>query len=114
LARDKLPRRLGTNATAAQLDEWCNDLGANEGNRANVAVWRLSQASAEKVVAIVRARLKPTNRPRTEQIEKWIKDLDDEKFAVRDRASKALAAAGDDAKTALDGARKKPQSPEAQ
>ena len=57
--------------------------------------------------------MKPTARPCAEQIGKWIADLGDEKFAVRNRAAKALAAAGDDVKPALEDALKKPISDEA-
>src|SRR5262249_41079108 len=104
LAGEKLPRRLGVLATAAQLDAWWSDLGASEGNRANVAIWRLSEAPAEKVVAAARRWLKKPARPSAEQVEQWIRDLDDPKFAVRDRASRALAAAGTDVKAALENA----------
>src|SRR5205823_4996215 len=112
LARDNLPRRLGTDATAEQLAGWWNDLGSNETNRANVAVWRLTEAPADKVVALVRERLQGTARPTADQVAKWIAELDNEKFAVRNRAAKALAAAGEDVKPALEAAMKTSMSDE--
>src|SRR5262249_43236931 len=72
LARDRLPPRLGADANATQMNTWWNDLGSNDGARANIAVWRLTEAPVEKVVALVRERLKPTSRPSADEIAKWI------------------------------------------
>jgi HEAT repeat protein len=42
--------------------------------------------------------------PDKDKIERWIKELDDERFAVRERAHRGLLSAGEEAKPFLDAA----------
>jgi WD40 repeat protein len=59
------------------------------------------QADPARAVSLIRDRLKPASTLEAEQIGRWIADLDDDRFAVRDKAFRELAALGDRAEPAL-------------
>jgi WD40 repeat protein len=87
-----------------RLDEAWTDLGLTEANRAQMAVARLADAPAAPVLALAREKLKESPKAKAEDIMRWIAELDAEKFVVRNRAERALAEAGADAKPALQAA----------
>ena len=87
-----------------RLDEAWTDLGLTEANRAQMAIARLADAPAAPVLALAREKLKESPKAKAEDIMRWIAELDAEKFVVRNRAERALAEAGADAKPALQAA----------
>jgi hypothetical protein len=93
------------------LQDW-NDLAADNGIRANAAIWRLAQ-SPDKALALLRDKFKPPQKPEPAQIEQWIRDLDHARFAVRESASKSLAEIGEEAREQLKQALKKGPAAEA-
>lgn len=97
--KDITPRRPETAAAAtSEISQWWDDLGSTAGPRVTLALWRL-QHQGDAAVALVRERFRadaPAPQPPSEdQIAKWIADLDNDRFAVRERAHRALANAGD-------------------
>jgi len=93
-------RPASTAAKPDDLERWWNDLGSMDGTRVALAMWSLRQAP-EKAIALIRERFQPEapppKPPSAEQMDRWIADLDDERFAVREKAHRALANAGKEA-----------------
>jgi hypothetical protein len=92
-------------AKAAKLAEetlrscW-SDLSANKASTAHAAIGVLLTAP-EQSVAFLREQLSPTPVVDPAKIQKWIADLDSEKFAVRQAAAKELEKAAGEIKEAV-------------
>jgi hypothetical protein len=101
----RLPRLFPPAGRPAKLDAgerlgaW-NDLAGQDPHIAYQALARLQTDSAASV-AFVGQRLQPVPAPRAEQVEKWVKDLGDPSFDVRDRATLQLRLLGRLAEPAL-------------
>lgn len=76
----------GVPAKAAALTEtiW-NDLAGEDAGRANRAVWTLIQAPREST-AFLRGRLHPVKPVRRDQMDRWVRELDADALAVRQKA----------------------------
>ncbi len=86
--------------TEERLKECWNDLAGEDAGRAHRAVWTLAQAPRE-AIPFLKARLHPVQPVRREQIERWIQDLDDPAFEVRQKASADLERLGELAEPAF-------------
>jgi RNA polymerase sigma factor (sigma-70 family) len=80
------PGRLTTDAALA--DSW-KALAGDDAKRAQDAVWALAR-TPEKSIPLLAARLHPVQPVILEQLERWIKDLDSDQFAVREKATTEL------------------------
>jgi tricorn protease-like protein len=89
-----------------EKDKLWGKLAAVDAAAAYAALQRLAAADAD-AVALCRERLfeSPPTPPR--QIERWIGQLDDEEFAIRDKATNNLERVEGDAKNALESALKR-------
>jgi hypothetical protein len=96
---------------AARRDELWAALAAEDPGPAFAAMRELGAAPHE-AVALLGERL-TAPKPPSEQVAKWIRELDDGSFAVREAASAELAKLGPFAEKALRDARKGGPSPEA-
>lgn len=76
------------------------DLGSSDAALAYRAVWQLVGAE-NKAVTFLKTHLPPVQPVMTETISKWIKDLDNNHFAVRERANQALEKTAELAEPAL-------------
>jgi WD40 repeat protein len=85
---------------AAEHDVVWRDL-AGEAGRAYDAVWKLAQAPREGV-ALLGERLRPAAPVADIPVARRVAELDDEDFAVREKATRDLAAAGEAARAALE------------
>jgi WD40 repeat protein len=85
--------------SAEELTTLCDALG-DESKAAYSAVWRLS-GSPEQAVSALKERLRPAAAVDAEKVARWIKDLDDDAFAVRQRAGRELEQLGDQVEGAL-------------
>jgi hypothetical protein len=61
---------------------------------------------------LVRERLKPAHRADGTNVPRWVAELDDDEFTVREKASKGLERAGEAARAALEKALKESTSAE--
>jgi len=92
-------------AQSARLSEaeceiqW-QDLAASDAAKAYQAIARLSEAS-DQAVALLQTRLEPTRPVRPELITQWIRDLNDDRFAVREKATHELEQQAEGAQAAL-------------
>jgi hypothetical protein len=77
------------------------DLGGDDGVKAFQSMQKLAAAPKE-VVPFVQERIKPAAAVDTQKIDQWIQDLDSEKFAVRDQATRELEKLGEQAVPALE------------
>jgi WD40 repeat protein len=75
------------------------------------AMWTLI-ASPKTSVAYLKSKLKPVDADVTQQIPRWIRELDDERFAVREKATTELEMLGELAVPALRQTLKDRPSPE--
>jgi WD40 repeat protein len=80
-------------------DRW-NDLMGNDGTKAFSAINALA-AVPQQAVRFLQERLKPAAAPDTKLIDQWISELDSNKFAARQKASKELEKQGELATPAL-------------
>lgn len=80
------------NLSAADLDRLWHDLGSASGQVAAPVVWTLA-AEPEKAITLLKARLRPA-RGVDKPIAQLLADLDSDRFAVREAASKELAQVG--------------------
>jgi WD40 repeat protein len=76
------------------------DLGASDAALAYRALWRLVGAG-NRAVVFLKAHARPVQSIPAENISRWIKDLDNDQFAVRQRAAQDLEDAGELAESAL-------------
>lgn len=100
-----LPReeRRTTTLTAADLNALWSDLKAEDATPAYRAVWKLA-AAPDQAIPFLRERLRPAREPdktNAERIVELIGDLDNDAFAVREKASRELAAFGKETESAL-------------
>lgn len=86
--------------TAAQLDAWWHSLASTEGKAVSEAVWSLAAVPAT-ALELFEARLKPAHGPDPAALARWVVELGDAKFTVRENAQRRLAAAGASAYAAL-------------
>jgi WD40 repeat protein len=89
--------------TAKELDGAWRDLASTEGARSFDAAILLSSGAARQVVPYLRERLRPATRPTVEpdRLARLVRDLDDDTFEVRERATKELEELGEAASPAL-------------
>jgi hypothetical protein len=81
--------------------EWCwTDLAGDEAAQAHQAIWTLVSAPRQ-AIPLLRERLKPVPALDRHRFEQWVADLDSEKFAVRNGATKELEAASDRARVLI-------------
>jgi WD40 repeat protein len=91
---------------------WFKDLARDDGERAYAAFWGLVRTPKESVAFLAEEPSLYSTTP-AEKIERWIADLDANKFADRERASRDLASILDEAEPHLNAALRKNPSPEA-
>lgn len=93
---------------ATQLDALWADLAGQDAARAYRAVWALS-ASPKETVAFLSGRVKaPPRNPLLERLPQLIKDLNDDSYAVREKATADLEKLGQEARAALTAAKDSP------
>lgn len=80
-------------ATERDLQRRWTDLAANAASEARRAVWDLA-ATPEETVRFLRARLRPARLVDSKQLERWILDLESERFEARERATQELIRSG--------------------
>src|SRR5262249_14803776 len=97
---------------AERLAALWDDLGAEDADRAHWAVWGLSAADRGQVADLCRARF-AASAAGADRVERLIRELDSDDFAVRERASDGLAGMGTAARAALAKALAGNPSPEA-
>jgi WD40 repeat protein len=96
-------KRRRTILTADNLNALWSDLKAEEATRAYRAVWKLT-AAPDQAVPFLREQLRPArelDKTNAGKIVKLIRDLDNEAFSVREKASRELATFGKEAKPEL-------------
>jgi RNA polymerase sigma factor (sigma-70 family) len=81
--------------TEKALASLWDDLGNVDAARADRAIWALV-AAGQQALPVLRKNLPPTPAPHPDW-RAWVKDLDSEQFAVRNKASHALEALGEKA-----------------
>jgi RNA polymerase sigma factor (sigma-70 family) len=91
------PGRLTTDAA---LEEAWQALTRDDAKRAHDRVWALAR-TPEKSIPLLRSRLHPVQAVSREELERWIKDLDSDQFAVREKATAELQKLGELAEPAL-------------
>ena len=88
-----------TLATAEREALW-RDLAGADAGRAYQAM-KMLHADGKEFVRYLKDRLRPVSRTDATQIARWIADLDADEFAVREKATAALAELGELAEPAL-------------
>jgi RNA polymerase sigma factor (sigma-70 family) len=88
---EEKPREWTEKALASLWD----DLGNADAALADRAIWA-HVAAGQQALPLLRKNLSPTPAPHPDW-RAWVKDLDSEQFAVRDKASRALEALGEEA-----------------
>jgi hypothetical protein len=86
--------------TPVQLESAWTDLTSSNAVTGRRAVETLC-ADPAQAVALLRERLAPVQSPDSKQVARWIADLDNDRFAVRDRATRELEKMGDLSEPAL-------------
>ncbi len=89
-----------TSSTAADLDKAWIDLGASNAGIAFEAVLALT-AAPERALPLIAKRLRPIPDVDPKELQRWLDDLDNAEYAVRQRATKALEDLGDIVEPAL-------------
>jgi WD40 repeat protein len=84
----------------AELPALWQCLAGEDGATAYKAIWRL-RAAPDQATALLRQRLRRPQTIPAERIERWVRDLDSDSYEVREKATRALAQAGDQAEAAL-------------
>lgn len=83
--------------SADELTKCWEDLGSEDVEKAYRAFWTLTRAGRD-TVSLLKEHLPALNRPSdSSRLKRWIADLDSRTFVVRDKAMKALEAAGESA-----------------
>jgi WD40 repeat protein len=94
-----LSAALATNAAApanVEVDRvagWWSDLAKNDPAVAYAAIWKLTDVPAD-AVALFQKQMKPAVDADFDRVRKLIKELDDDRFEVREAASKTLEKMG--------------------
>lgn len=102
------PAPPSTAPTAAQLETLWQTLADADGPRAYRAVWTLSDAPKQAVPFLLERVQPPKARDLAQEIAQLVRDLDDDNFAVRERAGASLELLGRAARPALLKARQSP------
>jgi hypothetical protein len=97
--------------TAAADRVW-DELGSTDAARAFAAI-RLLRANPEKAVPLLQERTKPPAAPEPAALKKLFADLDSNDFPTREKATAALAAAGESVRAELAAEAARAPSPEA-
>jgi hypothetical protein len=101
VARTRRPPRAAPRPpTSAELEALWADLAAAEGRKAHRAVWALAEAP-KQAVPFLGSRLRPAATVDEAQVRRWVTELDNPRFAVRQAAVRALEELGDSAEQAL-------------
>jgi WD40 repeat protein len=105
--------RQGTRSTPSPraLEELWADLAGDDAHKADAAVRELASRPAE-AVPLLKERLRPAAAADAKQVAKWIAELDDDDFAVRERAAAEIEKTGEQARAALEAALKNAPSQE--
>jgi len=84
----------------ADLPDLWRELADDDAARAHEAIFALIDAG-DATAALLAEHLKPVTAPSTAEIGRWVAELNHNRFAVRQRASAALAALGPSSEPAL-------------
>jgi WD40 repeat protein len=109
---ESFPRAEKATPSVKQLEESWNRLAHTDGRTLWPAMDRLV-AAPEQTVALLREKLKPEPAPDLSQVDRWVSELGNPRFAVRDKATRSLAALGGRIGPTLVGALQAGPSPEA-
>ncbi|HEY7313890.1 MAG TPA: WD40 repeat domain-containing protein, partial [Gemmataceae bacterium] len=90
----------GKPLTAADLEALWRDLASGDAARAYQAILRLADDPAHSVPFLAQ-RLRPVPQVTADRIARLVAELDDARFAVRERAARELSGLGDVAEPAL-------------
>ncbi|HEY3997356.1 MAG TPA: hypothetical protein VGO93_00730 [Candidatus Xenobia bacterium] len=96
LARSAAPLRL----EPAEVEIFWKTLAQPDGRRAHQAIWALTGASAQSV-PFLRDKLKPADAVTAKKVEQYLRDLDNDNFGVREKATRELELLGDQVETTL-------------
>jgi WD40 repeat protein len=96
--------------TERERDDCWRDLAAG-GEASYAALWKLA-LSPKQSVPLLREKLKPAKAADATNVPRWIAELDDDDFAVREKATKGLQGVGEAARAALEKAFKESPSAE--
>jgi hypothetical protein len=88
-------------ADEKQLTAWWADLQSDDPKRAYAAVWQLSDATPDTVVAFLGKQLRPEAPPDAGNLRQLIADLNSDNFRIREKADKELLKMGHAAAPAL-------------
>jgi RNA polymerase sigma factor (sigma-70 family) len=103
---------LADKATVQDIAGWWKDLLSNDAGIAYAAVWRLSAAPPATVLNFLQENLKPAPRPNPNEVSGLVKDLGDDDFKTREKATKRLSELGPAVAPALRDALAGSESPE--
>src|SRR5439155_22908694 len=95
-----LPKRERAELADDAVESLWNDLASEDAAKAAQAVLKLAAAPAQ-AVPLLAERLQPAAPVDAAQLERWIGDVDSEKYAARREAAVNLVKAGDQAVPAL-------------
>jgi len=95
-----------------ELEGLWNNLSVTDGQTLWPAMDKLTSVPAA-TIAMLREKLKPEPGPDMAVVARWVKELDDPRFRVRDSATRSLAALGGRASPALTAALRAGPTPEA-
>jgi RNA polymerase sigma factor (sigma-70 family) len=87
--------------TAREAETLWADLAGADAVKAHRAIWALALAPAQ-ALPLLQKHVKPATAAGAQRIAALIADLDDDRFAVRERASRKLARLGEEARPALE------------
>jgi hypothetical protein len=88
-----LKSRPAKKLTAEELTTAWEQLG-DDGGKAHELIWRLKSEPAQ-AVSLLKERLRPAEAVDLDKVKRWLIDLDDDAFTVRQRASRELEKLGD-------------------
>ena len=86
-------------------------LGDEDAGTAYRAIFTLT-AHPDEAIALLREQLKPAQKEKSGRIEKLIRELDNDRYSIRDKANKSLLRLGESAAPFLQEALKQHRSPE--
>jgi hypothetical protein len=86
--------------TASRLEQLWADLAVEDAAKSYDAIWALAAAPGQ-AVAFLGQRVQPEEGVDEDRVRQWVKELDDESFRVRERATVELGRLGDAAEPFL-------------
>jgi hypothetical protein len=98
--REAAPAGAGERMPPSQLERLWADLLAEDAATAYEAVWALAHAPAQAVPYIA-GRIQPEEPVDGKRAREWLRQLDDESFVVRERATRELGRLGEGAEPFL-------------